>query len=293
MSNFHSPDPNLVINALRFILESYKLYRSDSGKKKEKQEEVLKKTVAKAEEMSAQGASPQTVVREIETELERDLGKQVKDEIVRRASSILALAQPFEPEAFRYYENLSQVLNRAQDFCASANVFRLRGSTNSAVSVLPMPQLNLALAEITKDFEFSCKQLERAQDVLKATATSKTYSVTKPEALHVRLAFSLTRARAVGGTFSDAMSAGLALSPGSEVNKIGFNVLTAESPFIQSFEIRLTAAEFEKIVSALLDDLNQYATELANEQRQFKEQIAPQLDSVLQAWAHSREQKAG
>jgi len=291
VSDFHSPDPNLDISALRFILESYKLYRSRGGDKKEKQEEVLEETVAKAEEMSAQGASPQTVVAEIETNLERDLGKLAKDEIVKRASSILALAHPFEPEAFRYYENICQVLKRAQDFCASTNIFRLRGTANDAISVLPMPQLNLVLEEITGHFGFSCKQLERAQGVLNVKATSKTYLVTKPEALHVKLALVLTRACSVGGTYSDAMGAGLTLSSGSEVNRIGFDVFAAESPLLQGFEIRLTAKEFEQIISALLDDLIQYAADLADEQRQFKEQIAPQLDAMLQAWAKPEKPK--
>src|SRR6266481_4512110 len=113
VANFHSPDPSLIINALRFILESYKLYRSRSGQKlPEKQEEVLEETVVKAEEMSAKGASTETVVSEIETNLERELGKAAKDEIVNRASSILALAHPFELEAFQYYENLSRMLKR-------------------------------------------------------------------------------------------------------------------------------------------------------------------------------------
>ncbi len=293
MANFHSPDPSLIINALRFILDSYKLYRSRRGQNlPEKQEEVLEETVAKAEEMSAEGASTETVVSEIETNLERQLGKATKDEIVSRASAILALADPFDLEAFRYYENLAQVLKRAQNFCASANIFQLRGATNGPFSVLRMPRLNLALQDVTENFKFPCTQLERAQGVLKATATSATYLVTKPEALHVKIEFVLSRARVTGGTYSDRMSAGLALSSGSEVNKIGFGVVTAESPFLQSFEIRLTGEEFEKIVSALLDDLSQYTADLANEQRRFKEQIAPQLDAVLRAWAKSEKQEA-
>jgi hypothetical protein len=54
---------------------------------------VLEKTVSKAEEMSAQGASAEKVVSEIESSLERNLGRAAKDAIVSRASSILALAR--------------------------------------------------------------------------------------------------------------------------------------------------------------------------------------------------------
>jgi hypothetical protein len=283
VTNFHSPDPNLIINALRFILESFKLYRSQSGQKApEKQEEVLEETVTKAEEMSAQGASAEAVVSEIETSLERDLGKVAKDEIVSRASSILALAHPFDLEAFRYYENLTQVLKRAQEFCASAKIFQLRGATNGAFSVLPMPRLNVALQEVTENFEFLCGELQRAQSVIKSTVSKTgTYLSTKPAALHVKLVFNLTRTRSIGGTYADAMAAELALSSGSEVNKIGFQVAPpAESPFLRDFEIRITAKEFQQVVSGILDDVNQYVTELAEEQQHFKERLVPQLSAL-------------
>lgn len=286
MANFHSADPNLIVNALRLILDGYKFLRSRNGKgAPDKEEEVLEKAVSKAEEMSGRGAPAETVTSEIETNLERDLGKAVKDEIINRASSILALAQPFDLEAFQYYECLNKVLKQAQDYCTSARIFQLRGANNGAFSVLRMPALNLALQHVTRDFEFSCGQLRRAQGIIKVAATSTSYLVTKAEGLHVSLAFALTRARSTGGTYLDDMTAGLALSSGSEVNKVGFNVVTAESPFVQSFEIRITGNEFEQILSALLDDLNKYTADLANEQQQFKEEIAPQFDAVLRTWA--------
>jgi hypothetical protein len=185
VANFHPVDPSLIINALRFILEGYKFLRSRGGKGvPEKQEEVLGETVAKAEEMTAQGAPAEKIVSEIEASLERDLGKAAKDEIVSRASSILALAHPFEPEAFQYYENLTQVLKRAQDFCASANIFLLRGATNGRFSVLPMPQVNLVLQEITRQFESLCNEFERVQSVITATASGvKTFLSTSPHGL--------------------------------------------------------------------------------------------------------------
>ena len=286
MANFYSPDPNLIINALRFILEGYKAYRSRKGQKvPEKQEEVLEETVAKAEEMSARGESAETVASQIEKSLERDLGKAAKDEIVGRASSILALARPFEVEAFRYYENLSQVLRRAQDFCASTKIFQLRGAKNDTFSVLPMPQLDIALREVTEDFQILCGELQRAQDVISATTSrSATYLLTIPPAVRIRLGFDLTRARITGGTWADTMAAELVLSPGSEVNKIGFNVARAESPFLRDFEIRITAKEFQRVVSAILDDVNNYVTELGEEQKHFKERLAPQLVALLEPW---------
>lgn len=286
MPNFHSQDPNLIINALRLILDGYKFLRSRGGKGvPEKQEEVLEETVAKAEEMSAQGASAETVETEIETSLERDLGKAAKDEIVSRASSILALAHPFEVEAFRYYDNLSHVLKRAQDFCKATNIFQLRGATNGAISVLPTPQLNQTLVEITQNFRFFCGQLRRGDVLEVAPSTTRAFLSTRPEAVHIKFVLSLKRANVTGGTYMDTMSGELSLSPGSEVNKIRFNVARpAESPYLMDFEIRLTGKEFQQVVSAILDDLNRYAAELAEEQRDFKERLGPQLAALLEPW---------
>jgi hypothetical protein len=82
----------------------------------------------------------------------------------------------------------------------------------------------------------------------------------------------------------DRMSGELFLSSGSEVNKIGFGVARGESPYMIDFEIRLTGREFQQIVSAVLDDLSRYTNELAEEQRDFKERLAPQLAAVLGPW---------
>lgn len=287
MSSFYSPDPNLIINALRFLLESYKLYRARRGQQvPEKQEEVLEETVTKAEELSATGASPEKVASEIANNLERDLGVAAKDEIIRQASSLLLVAQPFELEAFQYYEHLVQILKRAQDFCASANIFQLRSATNGKFSVLPMPRLNTAIQEVTENFAFLCGSLQRVRDVIKTTPSQvATYLSTEPSALHVKLALNLTRARSAGGTYVDTMVAVLVLASGSEVNRIGFDISRpAESPFLEDFDIRLTGKEFQQIVSAILDDVNHYTTELAGEQRDFKERLGPQLSAVLGNW---------
>ncbi len=286
MTSFHSPDPNLIVSALKFLLETYKLYRSRSGRKTpEKQEEVLEETVAKAEEMSAGGAPAEEVVSEIETKLERDLGPAVKEGIIRRASSILALAQPFEVEAFRYYDNLSEVLKRAQEFCKATNMFRLRGATNSDFAVLQMPKLGLALREVCADYRILTYGLGRG-DVLQVRPIGvRTFLSTRVEAIHVALDLELTRAQRTGGTWTDHMKALLFLSGGSEVNKIGFTLnQPVESPYLLDFEVRLTGQQFQQIVSALLDDLNNYANELAEEQREFKERIAPQLAVILGPW---------
>ena len=100
MLNLHGVDINSVINALRLVLDGFKFYGQKGDKKPDKREQVLKETVEKAEEMSAKGATTDQVVQEIETTLERELGAPARTEILARASSILALAQPFEVESF-------------------------------------------------------------------------------------------------------------------------------------------------------------------------------------------------
>jgi hypothetical protein len=147
-----------------------------------------------------------------------------------------------------------------------------------------MPGLNQALLEITENFGFFCGQLRRGDVIEVSPSTVQSFLSTKAEAVNIQFVLSLKRARVTGGSYMDRMSGELFLSSGSEVNKIGFGVARGESPYMIDFEIRLTGREFQQIVSAVLDDLSRYTNELAEEQRDFKERLAPQLAAVLGPW---------
>ena len=84
----------------------------------------------------------------------------------------------------------------------------------------------------------------------------------------------------------------LTLSKGSEVNRIAFNFDRSSSlSYLGGADFRLTSKDFQAIVSAILDDLNKFAIELAEEQRNFKETIAPALAAIFAQWpkpSHAR-----
>ncbi len=283
MTNFHAPhtDPNLIINALRFLLDAWKEYRSRTGQKEpDKKEEVLKETVEQAEEMSAQGADAGKIVSQIETKLELGLGTAVKDEIIGRASSILALVQPFQVEAFEYYKNILLVLNKAQEFCKSANIFKLRGATVGNVEHLELPQLGLILPTICGEFKvLASHRMVRGNAFNVRLLAVRAHLSTGAEALQVVLRLELSKAYTTGGSYSEQQVITFTLSKGSEVNRIAFD-FERSGPFgyLGGADFRLTSKDFQAIVSAILDDLNNYASELAEEQRDFKETIAPALE---------------
>ena len=287
MANFLPHDPNLIINALRLVLEGWKSYRSGSGQKRpDKKEEVLKETVERAEEMSAQGAEAGKIVSQIERKLEQGLGTAVKDEIIGRASSILALAQPFEVEAFEYYKNILLVLNKAQEFCKSANIFKLRGATVGNVEHLELPHLSLILPAICGDFKvLTGQRMVRGNAFRVGLLAVGAYLSTGAEPLQVALRLELEKAYTTGGSYSERLLINLFLAKGSEVNRIAFNFDRSSSfSYLGGADFRLTSKDFQAIVSAILDDLNNYASELAEEQRDFKETIAPALASILAQW---------
>lgn len=286
VSNFHSIDPNLIINAFRLVLEGIKSYRSSRGEQTpDKQEEVLQDTVERARELSAEGAGTDKVVSEIESRLEQGLGVKVKEEMIGRASSILALAQPFEIESFRYCENLVLVLNRAQEFCSMTNIFRLRGTADGNATYLALPKVGLVLPRLFRNFREVAHQLEGG-DVFQASPTStRTYLMNRMQFLYVLIAVEVRKAYAIGGSYSENVPVELRLKAGSEINSIGFAASTPlPYTYLKDIEVRLTAKDFQEVISAILDDINNYATELATEQKEFRERIAPALGTIMSVW---------
>jgi hypothetical protein len=282
--NLHGVDVNSVINALRLILDGFKFYgqKGEGDKESDKREKVLKETVEKAEEMSAGGATTDQVVQDIETRLERELGANAKTEIINRASSILALAQPFEIESFRYYDNLTLILDRAREFCKAANIFKLRGTTDRAFEYLELPRLSKVLPEICGTFKFLMDQFIVGDTFRVLPAKITVILSTKAVGLLIWFDLELEKAYQIGGSYIDKENAYLSISKGTGVNRIAFDVLAPQ--YKRGGEIRLTGKEFQVIVSAIFEDLNNYVRELSEEQMEFKERVGPALTAILTAW---------
>jgi hypothetical protein len=290
LESFHGADPNLIINGLKFVLDVWKTYRSRNGQEEHnKSEEVLGQTVEKAQEMSAGGASADQLVSEIETRLERDLGTVAKDEIISRVSSMVALARPFEVDSFQYYEYLVLILKRAQEFCRSTNIFKLRGEAIGAAEYLDLPQLASVLPGICGSFKVFTDYLIVGNVFAARPILVKSYLSTARDPLQVLLTLELKKAYSIGGSYAEQTKVALSLTKGSEVNKIGFDLIkSVEFPsYFKGAEFRLTNKEFQAIASAIFDDLNNYVAELAEEEKRFREQFAPALVAILGPWMKS------
>jgi hypothetical protein len=282
VSSFHA-DPNLVISTFRLILDGLKELRTRRGQSEPgKTEETLKKGVEHAEKMSAKGASADEVVSAIQSKLEQDLGPAARDEIIGRASSILALTEPFEIEAFQYYKNLLLVLTKARDSCESTNIFKLRGSTSVA---LELPQLSTQLLRMPSIFEGLTRDLRRSGQVVGVeTVSVKAFLTTGAEPLMVVITLDTAENSMTGRTYGRRDQAELALKQGDEANQIRFRVARYTHYPFRDFDIRLTGEEFRAMVSAIFADVSNYAGELAREQKGFREQIAPALKEILNRW---------
>jgi hypothetical protein len=192
------------------------------------------------------------------------------------------LAQPFEIEAFRYYDNLALILDRAREFCKNANIFKLRGSTDGTFEYLELPRLAKVLPDICGNFTFLMDQF-LVGGVFRVRPTRITTMLsTKAGGLLIWFDLALENDYAGGGSYIDNGSAYLSIKQGTEVNRIAFDVLTPK--YMRSGEVRLTGIEFQAIVSTIFDDLNNYVRELAEEQLEFKERVGPALGAILKTW---------
>jgi hypothetical protein len=226
--------------------------------------------------MSAKGVGTEEVVSQITTNLEEHLGSATKDEIIQRASSILALAKPFEVGAFEYYRNLSVVFKRTTDFCVDTNIFKLRAEADGS---LLLPYLSSKLGPMFDEFRAVSHQL-LGGDVFRVRLD---FVGAYLPAFGIKLGFELEKGFSVGGSYKERKVATLLMVEGDEVNKAGFKI-RFEGYYLQQVQFRLTATDFQQIVAALLRDINAYVTDLAQEERNFKENIAPSLEALLSQW---------
>jgi hypothetical protein len=92
----------------------------------------------------------------------------------------------------------------------------------------------------------------------------------------------------MGETYPKRLLWGLSLVPGREVNRIGFDVV--QCPKYHSsdgFDVRITLGEFKELAFSALADLAEYSSELAREERTFRDEIGPALENILAAIARN------
>ena len=278
-TTFSPEDANLFLSGLRLLLDAWRTFRSRKGHKTlEHREEVLRDAVEKAE---AKHENATDTVREIEAVLEIELGTEVKNEIFARATSILAIAEPFRVEAFRYSDALFQVLRAAQAFCKSSNIFALRGKDIHDVDHLRLDKLAQEVRALLEpagfpDDDLSVEHVGKAslQDLI-ATLMSGN----DPLSIHVSVGLTMSYAT-TGGVYHETKHCTYALVPGREINYIGFQARNS-APYFQSFEQRITAGNLSSLVDAILTDLAGYENELSAEQKKFTQNVGPAITTIV------------
>jgi hypothetical protein len=286
--NFHGLDPSLVINALRLVLDGWKTFRTKSGQN-EPERKVLEDAVNKAEGMSEEGADAEAVVSEVGKTLEKELGAVIKDDVLSRAASILAIARPFETEAFRYYDALWSALNGARQLCVTSNIFLLRARTVKKLQYLPMQNLSLALKDLFEETEVF-KAFVTDPDVIECRVSKVQSSLTLgAECLSILVVIAVLRAYSIGGTFTESQTIELFLKPGMQVNRVGFRSLGRSVSLAPvDFEVLLLGKDFEALMQGILKDLSDYTAELSSEQEEFKEKFAPLLRAIDEAMGNTK-----
>ena len=234
--------------------------------------------------MSSKGVEAKEVLSELETTLEGELGAATRSEIIIRASTLMAIARPFELEAFRYYDQLCSVLDSAREFCDSKNIFTLRGEYSDGKGSLLLPKVSPVLRSLLKNSGALVDDFQDQDTIAVSVVHATAVLTTNRERLYVHVLVQANKTDHMGGTYTRGGIYGLALAVGTQVNRIGFRIdQRPERSFARDFEIMLNSDEFKKFVLAIYSDLTDYANELLKEQGEFKDEIRPALEQVLSA----------
>lgn len=278
----------IFIDSLKLLLSAIDIFRphrdQPPDRQTQKKEETLGQAIQKAErDMTSPQVDAKEIAHDLEVSLETELGETGKDAVIARALGIVAITRPFEIKSFQYAEHLSQVLQAAHTFCEANNVFRLRGEPSDGEYILPLPRLGAAFRRLLKHESSYFDELFRERSVI-GVSVSEVGALLKTgsEELFLVVCTTITKACMTGGTEDEISWFRFSLAPGSEVNRIGFNVKeTPRHVFARDFDTRLSIDQLRELVFALFDDLTKLANELSQEEAAFDKEISPALTQIL------------
>ena len=286
-------DLRLYLDALKVLLTTYSIFH---GKKEEpsaqvqKEKDVIGQAIHKAEEeIAAPNVDSRRVAEGVEAQLQAELGAEAKDAIIQRASGILAVTRPYEVASFRYYEMLRQILEGGRAFCLANNVFRLRGTVEGEGRVLPLWKFSSALQGLLSGSGCFPGQLRSNRDIYNVSVERVVaFLRTLSEGARMTVSVKGKISDHVGGSYSENFTWCLALVPGREVNRIGFDVVSYPQYYrSDGFDRMITLEEFQDLAFSALADLSGYSSELAQEERTFRDKIGPALEEILAAISRS------
>jgi hypothetical protein len=277
--NLHGLDPRILIDAMRLVVDGWRVYRSERNQSEpEKKEKVLEEAVKNAEQMSARGDNAEKVLSEVGTRLEKELGLAAKEDVFERVASILAVVRPFDVDAFRYFDNLAATIFAAREFCKIANVFQLRARTVNGIEYLPLPKFAQSLNVLFNETN-AFRAGERPPHIVELTiGETEAYLSSGKENLSVVVPIRIRESVLVGRILTSNDRFELILGEGSSVNRIVFRAGRQPASLnLTEVDILLLGDDFRKLTESLLSDLEDYIRELSEEQRSFRDRFAPAL----------------
>jgi len=247
--------PELVINALRLLIEGYKVGRDRFKDKKtpDRVEEIL----TRAEK--APQADTKQIERSISEELDPGDAAIVKGDL--ELLSLLMLPAP-SLDAFDYWGKLTQLVAGLQAFAIKNRLFELRGDKKDQwgeVLLLPRSGKLILPNELALELTRPTSHWERVKDAECLAVLRKNAQDFPIVAL-------------VGARFNEYSSVGgnplvkedscyFAIGPGQQRHWLSFSRPSEwyRAHFEDHFEYRLEATNLISIVQALRDDIREYA----------------------------------
>jgi hypothetical protein len=272
---FEHLTPELVISALRLLMEGYKVGR-DRFKDKKTPDRV-EEIVTRAEK-----------TKQIDTkEIERSLAETLDPTdaaIVKGDLELLSLLMLPAPslDAFDYWGKLTQLVNGLQAYAHKNRLFELRGVKKPELGeVILLPRTGSCI--LPEKLASGMPIPYQMQSVKDTSCLALLRKVTVDFPIIVLVGARFNEYSPVGGPPS-VISDGcyFDIAPGQQRHWLRFDRGQRYTPhFHQSSEYRLEASDFISIVNALRDDIRQYAAGVqADEQK-----IAPlftQIDAFVE-----------
>jgi hypothetical protein len=263
--------PDFYVNALRFLLEGYKVAR-DRFKDKKTPEHV-EDIVIRAEK------SPAPASEEIERSIDRlDPGDAaiVKGDL--QLMSLLMISPP-SMDAFDYWGKLTQLVAGLRALAIKNRLFELRGvKRDSLGEVLLLPRSGKLILpnKLAVQIAVSENSLERVKDA-ECLAILRKEAQDFPIVALVGAQFE--KYTIMGeGPFVASDSCYFAIAPGQQRHWLSFSRPRERyrPHFETSFEYRLNAADLISIVQALKGDIRDYATDVIADEGK----IAPMFAAI-------------
>lgn len=255
--------PELVISALRLLIEGYKVGRDRFKDKKtpDRVEEIL----TRAEK------APQADTKQIERSISEELDPR-DAAIVQGDLELLSLLMLPAPslDAFDYWGKLTQLVAGLQAFAIKNRLFELRGAKRNPwgeVLLLPRSGKLILPDSLAAELTVPANNWERLKDA-ECLAVLRKEAQDFPVVALIGARFN--RYSSMGGDPGvDSYSCYFEIGYGQQRHWLSFSRPNVYEPhFLKHFEYRLEAADLISIVQALRDDIREYATAVnADEER--------------------------